>query len=204
MPRSKNRLARRVGIFGGSFDPPHVCHVFACAFALGCDEIDEVWVVPSYRHPFGKAMAPFGDRVRMVRLAMRPLGARVKVSTMERDNEGPGYTFETVRRLGREHPDVAFRLVVGSDILDERRRWHRFAELTRMAPLLVVPREARGARSSGLQIPDVSSSQIRELLRRHRAPGPMLPALVYRYVCDNDLYGAVRHQSSDAPCKKPR
>lgn len=176
--------------------------MFACAFALLSDEIDEVWVVPSYRHPFGKAMAPFRDRIRMVRLAMRPLGARVKVSTTEKDNEGPGYTYETLHRLRHAHPGCRFRLIVGSDILHERRRWHRFADVQRLAPLLIVPRDGRGARASGFALPDVSSTRLRHLLGRRASPGAMLPASVLRYVCENDLYlSATRGRMHSGPCR---
>lgn len=183
-------VVSRIGFFGGSFDPPHVCHLLACAFALATDEVDEVWAVPSFRHPFGKEMTLYAHRIRMVRLALRPLGPRVKISTLEKDIEGEGYTYDSLRELRRRRPDAKLRLIVGSDILGDRQRWKRFRDVERMAPLLVVPRASTTTRVRGdaFELPAISSSHLRAQLADGVDPGPWLPRSVYRYVLDHDLY----------------
>lgn len=160
-----------------------------------------MWVLPTYRHPFAKVMAPFVHRVRMVRLAVAPLGRRVKVSTMERSAGARGFTYDTLCALRKRYPGHSLRLVVGSDILAERHRWYRFPDVERMAPLLVVPRlpSARGA-DRRVALPPVSSTLVRKLLDAGRDPGPLVPAAVRRYVVENRLYGP----GSAASIPKPK
>lgn len=148
-----------------------------------------MWVLPTFRHPFAKVMAPFAHRVRMVRLAVAPLGRRVKVSTLERTVPGQGFTYDTLCALRRRYPRHELRLVVGSDILPERKRWHRFSDVERMAPLLVVPRlpSARGAERR-FALPPVSSTLVRRLLDAGLDPGPLVPAAVRGYLAQNKLY----------------
>ena len=74
---------RRVAIFGGSFNPPHVAHALAVVYALSVAPIDEVLVVPVFRHPFSKELAPFEDRVRMCELAAE----RIRGQTVEQSVE---------------------------------------------------------------------------------------------------------------------
>src|SRR3989304_1115288 len=63
------RAGREVALLGGSFNPPHVAHMMAAYWTLATQEVSEVWLLPAYRHPFGKALAPFEDRVKMCELA---------------------------------------------------------------------------------------------------------------------------------------
>lgn len=74
----------RVAVFGGSFNPPHVGHVLGVVYALSTAPIDEVLVVPVYRHPFAKPLAPFADRLEMCRLALGWL-PRVTISRVEEE-----------------------------------------------------------------------------------------------------------------------
>ena len=76
----------RVAIFGGSFNPPHLAHQMAALYVLETAAVDELWLVPAFRHPFGKALAPFADRLEMCELAAAALGTRVKVSAIERES----------------------------------------------------------------------------------------------------------------------
>ncbi len=143
--------------------------------------------MPSRHHPFGKDLVPYRHRVAMTGIAMRPLGSRVKVSTIEEGNEGIGYTYDLLRELIGRHPGTHFRLVVGSDILAEEHRWKRFDDVEKMAPLIVVPREGSGD-TEGFGLPDVSSSGIRDLLSQGREPGPLLPRGVIDYIRSHRLY----------------
>ena len=67
---------RRVAIYGGSFDPPHIGHVLAVAWALSTAEVDEAWIIPTWEHAFDKAHeASFDERMAMCRLAFAPFKA---------------------------------------------------------------------------------------------------------------------------------
>ncbi|HWV38194.1 MAG TPA: nicotinate (nicotinamide) nucleotide adenylyltransferase [Vulgatibacter sp.] len=182
-------IARRVALYGGSFNPPHVGHLLVAAYVLATGGVDEIWLLPSHRHPFGKQLAPFDDRVAMCRLLASYFAKGVSVSTIEEELGGAGFTIDTVRALIARHPDHAFRLVVGSDILDEAPKWRDFAELERLAPLLVV---ARGGhphpRAQGPVMPPVSSTEVRERLAEGRGADRLVPRAVLDYIRKDALY----------------
>jgi nicotinate-nucleotide adenylyltransferase len=85
-----------VAVFGGSFNPPHIAHLLACTVVLATDEVDRLVVVPTYRHPFAKALAPYEDRVAMCHLAMGWL-PRVEVSRIEEEPRWVG--FDAIEKL---------------------------------------------------------------------------------------------------------
>jgi nicotinate-nucleotide adenylyltransferase len=179
----------RIAFFGGSFDPPHVGHVMACAWALSTGEIDRVWVVPCGRHAFSKPLSPLADRARMCKLAFSVFGRNVLVRRIEEEDAEASYTIDTVDRLRVENPGASFRLLVGSDILAEIGLWKDSARLEEMAQLLVVPRARHLPGGAGaVAVPDVSSSEIRRRIRAGKDASGMLPAAVERYVRKKGLY----------------
>ena len=158
-------MSPRVGVFGGSFDPPHVGHVLALTYALSTANIDQVVVVPCYLHPFSKDLSPFDMRLQMCRAAFDWLPG-VSVSDIERELGGESKTLHTLTALQRQHPQWAMRLLIGTDILRDTPRWHAFDQVEKLAPPLVLPRTGY-PNSSGHKmslLPDISSTQIRALL----------------------------------------
>ncbi len=109
-------MTHTVAVFGGSFNPPHVGHVLAVAYVLSTYGVERVVVVPAHKHPFGKPLASFDDRVRMCELAMEPF-PRAQVSRIEETLDG--LTLHTLEALKKSHDDWNLRLVMGSDILLE-------------------------------------------------------------------------------------
>ena len=186
-----------VALFGGSFNPPHLAHQMACLVVLEAAEIDQVWMIPTYRHVFGKQLAAFDDRVAMCELAARPFGSRVHVSTVERDLGGQSSrTLDTLIELGRRHPDHRFRLVIGSDILAERTLWYRWDEVVRLAPPLVLARtgaepsdstEVQGE-ACGPPLPAISSSEVRDRLQAGQAVSRLVSRPVLDYIAGRGLY----------------
>jgi nicotinate-nucleotide adenylyltransferase len=191
-----------VGLFGGSFNPPHLGHVLSIAYLLGMELVERVVAVPVFAHALGKTLAPFPERVAMARLAFEWL-PRVAVSDIEQRLATPSRTLETIKALSAEHPDWDLRLVVGSDILGELHQWHAFAEIERRAPPLVLPRP--GAPQPGLPLaaprllPDISSTQVRALLAEWAAASApvvaapieqLVPRAVLAYIRAHGLYGA--------------
>jgi nicotinate-nucleotide adenylyltransferase len=183
---------RRIAVLGGSFDPPHVAHVLLATFVLLLGEVDEVLVVPVFEHAFGKRLAPFEERLRLCELAFAPLRG-VGVSRIEADLPRPNRTLVTLEHLAKARPDASFRLVVGSDVLLDAHKWYAFDELTRRAPLLIVPR-AGYPHPGAAALPDVSSTFVRELLmRRDQAAVDELrgvvPSACLAYILEKNLYG---------------
>lgn len=184
-----------VALFGGSFNPPHVGHVLAVAYALSVGLVDRVLVVPVFEHALGKRLAPFPHRLEMARRAFGWLPG-VEVSSIEERLGAPSRTLRTIQALELEHPEWRLRLLVGSDITGEIEKWHAFEEIERRAPPLVLPRAGSAAADGApALLPEVSSTAVRQLLERSargEAVGPELGALVPRtvleYVAEHALY----------------
>jgi nicotinate-nucleotide adenylyltransferase len=179
---------RRVAVFGGSFNPPHVSHVLAVAYVLSTAPVDEVLVVPTFAHPFGKALASFDHRVAMCERAFADL-RRTSVSRIEQELGGESKTLYTLEALRAKHPDWSLRLVVGTDILAEKHKWFAWDELVALAPLLVLGRvgyDSPGAPPAVL--PAAASRDVRAALARGEDVSGLVPAEVVAYAQEHGLY----------------
>jgi nicotinate-nucleotide adenylyltransferase len=180
----------RVAVFGGSFNPPHVAHVLACALVLSVEDVDRVLVVPAYMHPFAKALAPFEDRAAMCDLAMAWM-PRVDVSRVEAQLGGESRTLRTLESLSSAHPDWRLRLVIGADILTEAPRWFGFDVIEKIAPPIVLGRAGVAAPgATAALLPEVSSTQIRAAIARaaYSEVEKLVPREVLEYARARGLY----------------
>lgn len=178
----------RVALFGGSFNPPHIGHVLNACYVLGAYPVDQLWLMPVYAHPFSskRSLAPFEDRMEMCRRAFAPFGSRIQVTRIEEQAPAGSKTVDVLEWLLPRHPDDTFCLVVGSDILREKHLWKRFDRIEELAELIVVPRSGYPDPSlRGPVLPEVSSTQIRELLARGEDPGELLPEGVRRFLAEH-------------------
>jgi nicotinate-nucleotide adenylyltransferase len=179
-----------VALFGGSFNPPHVAHQMLALYVLETARIDQIWFVPCWRHPFQKPLAPFENRLRMCELAAKGLGTRARVTEIERTIGGPSRTLNTVRRLRKLHPSHNYSLVIGSDLVAEVPTWYRAADLQALVSFIVVGRRAaKGAADyTPVTLPEVSSSEVRHLLRAGKSPEGLVPRAVLDYIYRHGLY----------------
>jgi nicotinate-nucleotide adenylyltransferase len=185
-----------IGLFGGSFNPPHVAHQLVALYVLESQEIDELWLVPTFRHAFGKELVPFADRVAMCEHAMQALLPRVTICQIEAELAArPGFvssrTVHLLEALLAQHSEHRFRLVIGSDILGETDKWYRWDDVIRMAPPIIIGRAGHlpdGATATDLAMPEVSSTEVRLRLRRREPVGNLLPRRVVRYIDERGLY----------------
>lgn len=179
-----------VGVFGGSFNPPHLAHVLALAVVHARFDVDRILVVPSYQHPFAKALAPYEDRVKMCELAMGWL-PRVEVSRVEEELGGESRTLRTLEHLRAVYPDKALRFIMGADIMAESSKWYRFDRIVEIAPPIVLGRvgvEYPGAPRAIL--PAISSTEVRTKLGRGDLDDleELVPRAVIAYARDHALY----------------
>ena len=182
----------RLGVFGGSFNPPHHCHVLAVGLALSSGEVDRVLVLPTHVHPFDKPLASFDDRLEMCRRAFAVFGARVEVSALEAQLPTPSYTVDTLRHLAEDRPEAKLRLLLGTDLLAEVDRWKAFDGVLTLAPPLWIGRDgtAAGDVIFPFRLPDVSSTEIRRRLGTGSAAQGLIPGAVLEYIRDAGLYRA--------------
>ena len=184
----------RVALFGGSFNPPHVAHQLAALYVLETAPVDALWFVPAFEHAFGKPLVAFEDRLAMCELAAAALGPRVRVSAVEREIGGRSLTLRTVRRLTELHPEHAFSLVIGSDLLVEVAKWYGADELVRTVPFIVVGRPGAPAAAGAappITLPDVSSTAVRAALAAGKPAEALVPRAVLDYILRKGLYKAL-------------
>jgi nicotinate-nucleotide adenylyltransferase len=177
----------RVAFFGGSFNPPHVAHQLVALYVLETAAIDELWLVPCWKHPFDKALAPYEHRLRMCELAAAALGPRARACDIEGRLGGESRTLVTIKALRAEHPDLEISLVVGADIEPELPAWYGADELLRTVPRIVVGRGGF-ANGAALVMPAISSTEVRARLARGEPVESLVPRAVADYIRSHGLY----------------
>lgn len=179
-----------VGLFGGSFNPPHIGHVLAVNFVKATEPIDQVWLLPSFRHPFGKPLVSFEHRLRMCDLICQDASGWLRASGVEQQLGGDGRTVDTIAHLVKEFPQDHFTLVLGSDILQDLPHWKDFPKIEQMARVLILHRAGYPSpRAVGPALAQVSSTDVRERLQRGELPVHWVPWRVLEYARAHRLYG---------------
>jgi nicotinate-nucleotide adenylyltransferase len=191
----------RTALFGGSFNPPHAAHQLVALYVLETCELDELWFVPTFTHPFHKPLADYEDRVAMCELAAKPLGSRARVSRAEADLAAqPGFassrTYDLVAMLRAAAPAREFRLVIGADILQDTAKWHRWDDLCELAPPIIVGRPGyplgAAGQDDGVTMVDISATRVRELIAAgDPTVASLVPHAVLRYIAGHGLYKPV-------------
>jgi nicotinate-nucleotide adenylyltransferase len=205
---------RKIGIFGGSFDPIHFGHLRPALEVLDALSLDHMLFIPSGNPPHrGAPAAPAGHRLAMLRAATQD-EPRFRVDERELKRTAPSYTVDTLTELRREHPQDALVLVVGMDAFLGFPGWQRWQELFGLAHVAVAHRPGWTLQSGGeiaqvlkerraeglagtagrvLLLPvtqlEISSTQVRETLARGGDVRYLLPEAVRTYIRDSDCYG---------------
>ncbi len=197
---------KRIGVFGGSFNPIHIGHVALGTGSLEAFDLDALVVVPSGSHPFkGSTSVTALQRYDMARLAFAD-NAHITVSDMEVREQGVSYTIDTLHRLSLIYPDDSLIFIQGADILNELHRWHRADELHKYCSFRIVAR--RGYPTAQLEdrianlahtlhlhieyadmdLPEVSSTDIRRRLALGENCRGLVPDEVLHYIEERGLY----------------
>jgi nicotinate-nucleotide adenylyltransferase len=185
-------MSTRVALYGGSFDPPHIGHVAFVRALATAGEFDEVWVIPSVRHPFGKEMEPLKHRMAMCRIAFAWISETISIRNEEERAGGSGYTIDLVRYLLKAYPGHRFTLALGSDNYSQRHKWKRFDEIERLIDVRYFGRRGSEAENEELGLdtpfPRVSSTDLRRRLCEGELPKDLLPDEVAGYIREHGLY----------------
>lgn len=194
MPKARPKI----GLLGGTFDPPHLAHLILAQAALEQLKLDEIWFLPAFLPPHkrGEKVTPFQKRLQMVRLAVRG-NRRFKVLTIEKEKGGLSYTVETLPLLSRKHPEARFYLLLGSDNLPEFSGWREPEKVFSMAAPVFAHRPktdeklpAWMERAIWLDNPllEISSANLRARMRAGRSVRYLISEAVGRYIRKNRLY----------------
>ncbi len=191
---------RRIGLFGGTFDPPHAGHLALAEWARESLALNRVLWIPAGAPPHKRVLrlSSAAHRVAMTRHAVRGNPAFV-VSTLESSRVGPSFTVDTLRAVRRAHPRARLYLLMGADSLDEFPAWHEPDAILALATLAVAARpgalaapraRALARRVTWLDNPglDLSSSALRARARSGRSLRYLVPDAVGRYIARHRLY----------------
>lgn len=194
---------RRIGVFGGAFDPPHVGHVTLAQTALEQLQLDELRVIPTGQawHKT-RVLTPATHRLAMARLAFATL-QRVVVDPRETQRSGASYTVDTLLELQAEFAAAQWFLVLGQDQAQSFTTWHRWKDIQQLAIICIAVRanftraggqfdasSASVAQARYLEMPSVpvSSTDIRHAVANHQNVDALVFEPVARYIEHHHLY----------------
>ena len=191
-----------MGLFGGSFNPPHLAHLVIAELVREQFQLDRILWIPNYLSPLKRPedVASVDHRLAMTRLAIAD-NDRFEVSDVEARRAGVSYTVETIRLLQERHPDVEFHLIVGSDSLESFSAWHEPEEILTRVRLLVFrrPGTASPTAPAGFEhrieyadapLLEISSTSIRARIHAGHSVRYMVPDSVRAYILKYNLYTA--------------
>ncbi len=201
----------KVGILGGTFDPPHIAHLRIAEEARETFAIDEVWFCPAFDPPHRKEKpkATFEERLLMTKLAVQK-NPSLKVIDIER-GEIPSYTITTLKKLKKLYPEIKFCLIIGWDSFLEFHTWYSYKEIVDYAEIIVCTRGKvaknevervfsgtlnflwGGSKKESVHLLsvfplEISSTEIRNLRKEGKSIRYLVPEEVYAYILEKGLY----------------
>ena len=203
---SVGKVPGRIGVLGGTFDPPHIGHLWLASLAAEALELDRVLFMPAAQPPHkkGQVITRATDRLLMTRLAINgdPI---LELSAIEMERPGPSFTIDSVSELKRVHRDTALFLVMAADSLAQIDTWREPDRLLEEIEWVVGPRPGtalpdrpvledrfgeRASRIHLLEGPslDVSSSEIRRRVAARHTIRYLVPRDVEELIIDRELY----------------
>ena len=190
---------KRIGIFGGTFNPIHIGHLAIAEVAQEKCGLDEVVFVPSYQPPHKTIsyLAPAKDRYRMVRLAVEG-HSDFSVSDCEIKRKGRSFTIDTVRDFRKRLPkSTQLFFIIGGDSFPDLSLWKEIDALSRLVTFIVVnrpgyrlPKGRRGIKYTAVVMPgiDLSSSHLRQRITERKSVKYFVPDKVLQYIKRQKLY----------------
>jgi nicotinate-nucleotide adenylyltransferase len=198
---SSQNKRKKVGLYGGTFDPIHSVHLMVAEQARDALGLDEIWFLPARIPPHKrlKRITPDVHRVAMVERAIagNPCFSLNKIE-LELEADQPSYTYDTVRIVKERYPGVDFYFIIGGDMAAHLPKWYKIDELIKMVQFVALARPGYKMENPYMQhvieadMPqlDVSSSMIRERVASGRSIRYLVPEEVRLYIEEKRLYEA--------------
>ncbi|WML45379.1 nicotinate-nucleotide adenylyltransferase [Neobacillus sp. PS3-40] len=188
---------KKVGILGGTFDPPHHGHLLIANEVLSSLMLDEIWFMPNQEPPHKKKSKSIKDeeRLQMLELAVSS-NKQFKVEPIELERTGPSFTVETMRILKSKYHEYQFYFIIGADMIEYLPKWYKIDELIGLVQFVGVDRPSYSHITNYpilfVDVPtmEVSSSMIRERLKNGKTVRYLLPELIINYIKESRLYGS--------------
>lgn len=201
---------RRIGLFGGTFDPLHHGHLAAAWNVRQVLELDEVWLVVAndpWQKSGDRTITSADVRLEWVRQSVAGFDG-LAASAVEIDTGGASYTVDTVATLRERHPDVEWSVIIGSDVVPDLDTWHRADELRDSVEIIAVHRPGNvaavaptGWNVRHVSIPpvDLSSTQLRALASSGRLLHFLVPSVVADAIAASGIYRSLPDDVSVDP-----
>ncbi|MRH43055.1 nicotinate-nucleotide adenylyltransferase [Aquibacillus halophilus] len=187
---------KKVGLLGGTFDPPHYGHLMIAEEVFQALKLDEVWFIPSYEPPHKeKSNTSAEDRVSMLSEAIAD-NDHFFLNKIEVERLGKSYTVDTIKILQETSPDTIFYFIIGADMVEYLPNWYKINELIEIIQFVGVKRSNYKLNTSypiiEVDIPEfeVSSTMIRNRLREGKSIRYLVPEQVYKVIRERHLYGS--------------
>lgn len=188
----------KIGLLGGTFDPPHYGHLLVAQEALSQCSLDEVWFIPSAvpPHKLHKKITPDKIRIEMVKLAIGNEPG-FSISLIEFERTGRSYTYDTITEIKKKYPHDHFFFIIGADMINDLPNWYKIEELIDLITFIGVQRPGYVIQSPyqneiiKIEIPqlEISSSMLRERFKIKENTKYLLPDEVRVYIEVNKIYG---------------
>ncbi len=186
---------KKVGILGGTFDPPHIGHFIIADEVKHRLNLDEIWFIPTNDPPHKKqARMSNQHRIGMLRAATEGF-PYFQVNTIEMEREGKSYTIETVKQLQNLYSTIEFYFIIGADMVEYLPHWQDIDELINLVQFVGVKRVGYSVKSDyhvlEVDIPfiEISSSEIKRRITEGLPINFFVPAKVLAYIKEHRLYG---------------
>jgi len=205
-------MTQRIGILGGTFDPPHIGHLILGEYSIDALDLTHLLFVPAADPPHkqNRAKTPITHRLAMLKLAIEG-NPRFDLSHIDLDRPGPHYSLDTVKIAGTQFPGAELFFVMGGDSLRDLPKWHRPQELIALCKLAVMRRPGDNldpgmhrAVLPGLErrvvmmdtpVLEISSTEIVNRLRHGQSVRYLVPDNVLSYIAEYGVYtDAVQNQ----------
>ena len=190
--RVKRWALKKIGIYGGTFDPIHHAHLILARDALERLNLDEIIFVPAAISPLKKTAPVASGELRLAMLRAAITGEpKFSVDDCELRRPPPSYTIETIDKVRRCNRDAAIYCLIGQDNVERLTKWHRFDELEKMVRFVVLDRTGEPRTSSYPVIDrkiDISATEIRMRVASGRSLRYLVPPAVEEIIRREKLY----------------
>lgn len=196
----------KIAILGGSFDPPHIGHALAAIQIKELLNLDQIWFMPCFIHPFGKKLSNANHRLSMTKCLEN---TNIKVSNFELKNKKVSYTIDTLNSLSQKYRNDIFYWILSSEDLENFQKWKNWQEIIKKYNLIIFPRRPQASLKEKIKkclnlesIPDnitvisldklvttgISSTIIRKRVGKNLPIACMVPEKVEQFILKNKLY----------------